>query len=65
MAGQAAALKKLWKAAYREAQVQAFGDACLAIAACFVVSALMVPLMRGIRAWKAVRKQTAAGGTSS
>jgi hypothetical protein len=27
MAGQAAALKKLWKAAYREAQVQAFADA--------------------------------------
>jgi MFS transporter, DHA2 family, multidrug resistance protein len=48
MAGQAAALEELWKAAYREAQVQAFGDACLAIAACFVVSALMVPLMRGI-----------------
>jgi MFS transporter, DHA2 family, multidrug resistance protein len=47
-AGQAAALKKLWEAAYREAQVQAFADAYLVIAACFVVSAVMVPLMRGI-----------------
>jgi MFS transporter, DHA2 family, multidrug resistance protein len=48
MIGQAAALKKLWEAAYREAQVQAFADAYLVIAVCFVVSAMMVPFMRGI-----------------
>jgi DHA2 family multidrug resistance protein len=46
--GQAAALKKLWETAYREAQVQAFADAYLVIAACFVVSAMMVPVMRGV-----------------
>ena len=46
--GQAAALRKLWEAAYREAQVQAFADAYLVIAVCFVVSAMMVPLMRGV-----------------
>jgi hypothetical protein len=33
---------------YREAQVQAFADAYLVIAVCFVVSAMMVPFMRGI-----------------
>jgi MFS transporter, DHA2 family, multidrug resistance protein len=57
IAGQAAALKKLWETVYREAQVQAFADAYLAIAACFVVSAMMVPLMRGIG-----QKQTGKGG---
>jgi DHA2 family multidrug resistance protein len=48
MVGQAAALKKLWGAAYREAQVQAFADAYLVIAVCFAISAMMVPLMRGV-----------------
>jgi MFS transporter, DHA2 family, multidrug resistance protein len=47
MIGQTAALRKLWEAAYREAQVQAFGDAYLVIAVCFDISAMMVPLMRG------------------
>jgi DHA2 family multidrug resistance protein len=47
-AGQAAAIKKLWEAAYREAQVQAFADAYLVIAVCFAISAMMVPLMRGV-----------------
>jgi MFS transporter, DHA2 family, multidrug resistance protein len=46
--GQAAALKKLWLLAYREAQVQAFADAYLAIAVCFAVSVAMVPLMRKV-----------------
>ena len=46
--GQVAALKKLWEAAYREAQVQAFADAYLVIAVCFAISAMMVPLMRGV-----------------
>jgi len=45
-AGRAAALKKLWEFAYREVQVQAFADAFLMIAVCFVLSAMMVPLMR-------------------
>ena len=43
-----AALKKLWEAAYREAQVQAFADAYLVIAVCFAISAMMVPLMRSV-----------------
>jgi DHA2 family multidrug resistance protein len=46
VSGQAAALKKLWLLAYREAQVQAFADAFLAIAVCFALSVMMVPLMR-------------------
>lgn len=45
---KAAAVKKLWEAAHREAQVQAFADAYFAIAVCFVVSVLMVPLMRAV-----------------
>jgi MFS transporter, DHA2 family, multidrug resistance protein len=49
-AGQAVALKKLWRLAYREAQVQAFADAYLAIAVCFAIAALMVPLMRRVPA---------------
>jgi MFS transporter, DHA2 family, multidrug resistance protein len=48
VAGQTAALKKLWELAYREAQVQAFADAYLVIAGCFLVSAMMVPLMRSV-----------------
>jgi DHA2 family multidrug resistance protein len=48
MIGQAAALKKLWEAAYREAQVQAFADAYLVLAVCFAASMMMVPLMRGV-----------------
>jgi DHA2 family multidrug resistance protein len=46
-AGQVAALKKLWLLAYREAQVQAFADAYLAIALCFALAAVMVPAMPG------------------
>ena len=44
--GQAAALKKVWLLAYREAQVQAFADAFLVMAVCFALSVMMVPLMR-------------------
>lgn len=46
--GQAAALKKLWLLAYREAQVQAFADAYMAIALCFVVSVMLVLLMHKV-----------------
>jgi len=51
--GQAAALKQLWLLCYREALVQTFADAYLAIAVCFVVAAAMVPLMRKVAAPKA------------
>ncbi len=57
MVSQAAALKRLWEAAYREAQVQAFADAYLVIAVCLVVSAMMAPLMRGV-----AQTQTGKGG---
>jgi DHA2 family multidrug resistance protein len=45
---QAAALKKLWLLAFREAQVQAFADAYLMIAACFALAFFMVPLMQKV-----------------
>jgi DHA2 family multidrug resistance protein len=45
---QAAALKRLWLLTYREAQVQAFADVFLAISLCFVVTVLMVFLMRKV-----------------
>jgi MFS transporter, DHA2 family, multidrug resistance protein len=45
---QTAALKQLWLLAYREAQVQAFADAYLAIAVCFALSVIMVPLLRKV-----------------
>ena len=44
----AAALKQLWLLAYREAQVQTFADAYLAIAVCFALAVVMVPLMRKV-----------------
>lgn len=47
---QAAALKRLWLLAYREALVETFADAYLAIAVCFVIAVVMVPLMRKIAA---------------
>jgi MFS transporter, DHA2 family, multidrug resistance protein len=46
---QAAALKQLWLLAYREALVLTFGDAYLAIGACFTLAVVMVPLMRKVR----------------
>jgi DHA2 family multidrug resistance protein len=46
VSSQAAALKKIWLLAYREAQVQSFADAYLSIAVCFALSVVMVPLMR-------------------
>ncbi|MBV8537219.1 MAG: DHA2 family efflux MFS transporter permease subunit [Alphaproteobacteria bacterium] len=51
--GQTAALKQLWLLAYREALVQTFADAYLAIAACFVIATMMVPLMRKVTPPKA------------
>jgi len=48
LTSQAAALKKLWLLAYREAQVQAFADAYFIIAACFAASLIMVPFMHKV-----------------
>jgi len=46
--GRAAALKRLWALAWREAQVQTFSDAFLLITACFALAVAMVPLMRKV-----------------
>jgi DHA2 family multidrug resistance protein len=48
-----AALKQLWLLAFREAQVQTFADAYLAIAICFAVAFLMVPFMQKVAPPKA------------
>jgi MFS transporter, DHA2 family, multidrug resistance protein len=45
-----ATLKKLWDLAYREAQVQAFADTYFVLCVCFMLSALMVPLLRAVAA---------------
>lgn len=44
----AAAVKQLWLLAYRQAMVVTFADAYLAIAACFALAVIMVPLMRKV-----------------
>src|SRR5215475_10762877 len=49
----AAAVKKLWELAFREALVQTFADAYLVIAICFVVAFLMVPFMQKVATPKA------------
>ena len=46
--GHAAALKQLWSVTYREARVQTFADAFLAMAICLAIAAMLVPLMRKI-----------------
>jgi len=46
--GHEAALKQLWLLAYREAEVQTFADAYRAIAVCFVLAVMTVPLMNKI-----------------
>jgi DHA2 family multidrug resistance protein len=46
--GHGAALKQLWSVTYREARVQTFADAFLAMAVCLAVATLMVPLLRKI-----------------
>ena len=46
--GHSAALKELWSLTYREARVQTFADAFLAIAVCLAIATLMVPLLRKI-----------------
>jgi DHA2 family multidrug resistance protein len=51
--GPTAALARLWSLTYREAQTQAYGDAFLAVMACFVVATALVPLMRKVQPPKA------------
>jgi len=46
--GHAAALKQLWTLTYREARVQTFADAFLAIAFCLAIATVLVPLLRKI-----------------
>jgi DHA2 family multidrug resistance protein len=46
--GHLAALKELWSLTYREAQVQTFADAFLAITLCFAVTTFMVPLLKKV-----------------
>jgi DHA2 family multidrug resistance protein len=44
----AAALKELWALTWREAQVQTFADAFLAIGVCLAAATLLVPLMKKV-----------------
>jgi DHA2 family multidrug resistance protein len=46
--GHAAALKQLWSLTWREAQVQTYADAFLAIAVCLAIATVMVPLLRKV-----------------
>jgi MFS transporter, DHA2 family, multidrug resistance protein len=46
--GHAAAVKQLRAVTYREARVQAFADALLAMAICLAIAAILVPLMRKV-----------------
>jgi len=48
--GQASALKQLWLLTWREAQVQTFADAFFAVAVCFAIATVMVPLLRKVAA---------------
>jgi DHA2 family multidrug resistance protein len=47
-AGHAAALKQLWRLAYREASTMAYADAFRAIMIACVVATLLVPLLRNV-----------------
>jgi DHA2 family multidrug resistance protein len=48
--GQAAALRQLWALTWREAQVQTYADAFLAMAVCLALATVMVPLMQKVAA---------------
>jgi DHA2 family multidrug resistance protein len=41
-------LQQLWRLTFREAQTLSYADAFLAIAVCFVIATVMVPLMRKV-----------------
>ena len=47
-AGHAAALKQLWRLAYREASTMAYADAFRAIMVACIVATLLVPLLRNV-----------------
>ncbi|HEV2211082.1 MAG TPA: DHA2 family efflux MFS transporter permease subunit [Verrucomicrobiae bacterium] len=47
--GHVAALRQLWSVTYREARVQTFADAFLAMAICLAIAAMLVPLMRKVK----------------
>jgi DHA2 family multidrug resistance protein len=49
-AGHLAAVKTLWRLAYREASTLAYADAFRAIMLAFVIAALLVPLLRNVAA---------------
>ena len=51
--GQAAALKQLFRLAYREASTLAYADAFRAIMIAFAIATLLVPFLRNIAAPKA------------
>ena len=46
--GQSVALKQLWSLTWREAQVQTFADAFLAIGVCLAGATVLVPLLRKV-----------------
>jgi DHA2 family multidrug resistance protein len=46
--GHDAALKELWLMTFREAQVQTFADAFLAVAVCFLLATALVPFLRKV-----------------
>jgi len=48
--GHGVALKKLWSLTYREARVQTFADAFLAIAICLAIATVLVLLLRKVNA---------------
>ncbi len=45
-----AELRQLWQLTFREAQTLSFADAFMAIALCFAIATVMVPLMRKVAA---------------
>jgi DHA2 family multidrug resistance protein len=49
-AGHLAAVKTLWRLAYREASTLAYADAFRAIMIAFIVATLLVPLLRNVAA---------------
>jgi DHA2 family multidrug resistance protein len=51
-AGHHAALKELWRLAYREASTLAYADAFLAIMVAFIFATLLVPFLRNVTAPK-------------
>ncbi len=51
--GHVAALKQLWRLAYREASTMAYADAFRAIMIAFVIATFLVPLLRNVAAPKA------------